>query len=119
MSPTNSDIVRRVQNLEAQTAGLTAQTSALTQNLSLVSAKTDTILVELRSLTSALNTHAKEAAAVALRVHDLERASLEASARAAESATKGQNVKAALWLAVFTVAGDVVLQLLTHLHLIH
>lgn len=118
MPATNGDIVRRVQNLEAQTAGLTAQTSALTQNLSLVSAKTDTILVELRNMSSSLAVHAKEDAAVALRVHDLERASLEATARARDTAEKGKNVKAALWLAIFTVAGDVVLQVLTHTHLI-
>lgn len=118
MAPTNADIVRRVSNLEAQTAGLAAQTSSLTQSLSLVSAKSDTILVEIRNLTSGLTSHIKEDTAVALRVHDLERASLEAARRDDDAAEKGKNLKAALWLAVFTVAGDVVLQLLTHLHLI-
>jgi hypothetical protein len=84
----------------------------------LMTAKSDTILSELRTLGASLTAHVKEDSAVHLRVHDMEQAAKAATIQARESASRGRNVQSALWLAVFSVAGDVVLQLLTHLHLI-
>lgn len=111
----NSAHERRIQNLETTTA-------ALSSGFATVNAKLDAMLVELRGLVLNLTTHTKEDAAVALRVHDLEQASAlgieHAKSAEKRAEERGNNVKNAMWLAIFTVAGDVVLQLLTHFHLI-
>lgn len=102
---------RRIQALEATTSGLSSAVMLMT-------AKSDTILAELRTLGTTLSVHVKEDSAVHLRVHDMEQAAKATATQAEESAVRGRNVQSALWLAGLTVAGDVVLQLLTHLHLI-
>jgi 50S ribosomal subunit-associated GTPase HflX len=111
MSPANTAHERRIQALEATTSGLSSAVMLMT-------AKSDTILSELRTLGAGLTAHVKEDSAVHLRVHDIEKAAEAAKQQAKEAASRGRNVQSAIWLAGLTVAGDVVLQLLTHLHLI-
>lgn len=106
--PPSSAHERRIQNLEAATANLSASVATIV-------AKSDTILSEIKTLATAFSSHVKDDDSVALRVHDFE---VAAKTEVAKTERRSTSVSSALYLAVFTVAGDITLQILTHFHVI-